>query len=299
MKFKLRHMEIFRAVMVSGSINGAARMLHTSQPSLSKTISYLESSLGLRLFNRTRSSLIPTKEAHILFSEISTLFDFAGDIDNLVEDLKRSQKGSLSFGSTPSFALTLIPNAICRFKKTLPDTHIVFRTVTVPEIAQYILGKKAEFIISALPVNHPNLRCEQLSMSNVVCLMPKGHELEQCRAVDLAKISEYPVILYDRSTLFGKLIRAALNEVGTELQSTIDVIRTEQACALVQAGLGLTFVSEYSASEGIWGNCTVRPLVQTVQLPITLIYSSFDSLSEPAMEFIEQLKRLLDGRTLT
>lgn len=282
--------------MLSGSISGAARMLHTSQPGLSKTIAYLENSLGLKLFNRTRSSLIPTKEAHILFSAISSLFDSAAEVENLVEDLKRAQNGSLSFASTPSFALTLIPNTIQRFKERSPETHIVFRTITVPEIPQDILGTKSEFIISALPVDHPNLICEQLCMSDVVCVMPKGHELEGSATVDLGNIDRYSIILYDRETLFGKLIRGALNDVGVEPQSTIDVIRTEQACALVQAGLGITFVSEFSTSKQIWGNITVRPLKQKIQLPITLIYSSFGTLSMQADKFVHELKKIIAER---
>jgi DNA-binding transcriptional LysR family regulator len=291
MKFKLRHMEIFRAVMITGSISGAARMLHTSQPGLSKTISYLENNLGLTLFLRTKSSLIPTKEAEILFSEISNLFTSALEIDNLVDDLKKSQRGGISFASTPSLALTLIPSAILRFRDKLPNTNIVFRTITVPEINQQLLGGKSEFVVSALPVEHPNLICENLFMSNIVCLMPKGHPLESFGVIDITKVSSFPIILHDRNTLYGQMIRTHLGQEIEDAQAIIEVFRTEQVCALVQAGLGISFVAEISTSEKIWSNVVTRPLVQNISLPITLIRSAFNGLSVQAEEFITQIKR--------
>ena len=50
MLFKLRHMEVFRAVMLTGSISAAAKMLYVSQPAVSKLIGYIEGRLAYRLF---------------------------------------------------------------------------------------------------------------------------------------------------------------------------------------------------------------------------------------------------------
>jgi len=49
----LRHIEIFHAVYVNGSVSAAARALNVSQPSVSKMLRYAESLLGFQLFQRT------------------------------------------------------------------------------------------------------------------------------------------------------------------------------------------------------------------------------------------------------
>ena len=59
MVFKLRHMEVFRAVMLTGSISVAAKMLYVSQPAVSKLIAYIESRLVYRLFQRINNRLVP------------------------------------------------------------------------------------------------------------------------------------------------------------------------------------------------------------------------------------------------
>ena len=66
----LRQIEVFRAVMLAGSVNGAAQLLHVSQPAVSRLIAYTEQRLGFALFQRVRGRLHPTLEAQTLFHEV-------------------------------------------------------------------------------------------------------------------------------------------------------------------------------------------------------------------------------------
>ena len=56
----LRHIEIFHAVMTAGNLTEAARLLHTSQPTVSRELARFEKVIGLTLFERTRGRLHPT-----------------------------------------------------------------------------------------------------------------------------------------------------------------------------------------------------------------------------------------------
>ncbi|WP_160018317.1 LysR family transcriptional regulator, partial [Raoultella sp. 18093] len=63
----LRQIEAFRAVMVTGSVSGAARLLHVSVPPISRLLSHTESRLGFALFERIKGRLHPTAEARRLY----------------------------------------------------------------------------------------------------------------------------------------------------------------------------------------------------------------------------------------
>ncbi len=63
----LRQMEVFHAIMRSGSVTGAARQLNVSQPAISATLRHCEAQLGMKLFERAGSGLQPTPEAHAIF----------------------------------------------------------------------------------------------------------------------------------------------------------------------------------------------------------------------------------------
>ncbi len=70
---QLRHIEVFHAVYSCGSISSAAKLLHVTQPAISKSLQHAESRLGYLLFERHKGRLIPTDEARILFVEAKNI----------------------------------------------------------------------------------------------------------------------------------------------------------------------------------------------------------------------------------
>ena len=63
---KLKHLEIFHAVMLAGTISGAARLLHLTQPAATQALQSAERQLGYALFTRQKNRLVPTAEAQAL-----------------------------------------------------------------------------------------------------------------------------------------------------------------------------------------------------------------------------------------
>jgi DNA-binding transcriptional LysR family regulator len=79
----LRQLEAFRATMCRGSITGAAKQMHISQPSVSRLIANLEQSVGFKLFSRTGHGLLSTLEARRFQQSVENMFvglDKLGDI---------------------------------------------------------------------------------------------------------------------------------------------------------------------------------------------------------------------------
>ena len=64
-----RQVEVFHAIMMAGSVSGAAERLGLSQPSVSKTLQTMEYDLGYLLFDRIKGRLQPTEEARALLQE--------------------------------------------------------------------------------------------------------------------------------------------------------------------------------------------------------------------------------------
>src|SRR5579875_2454335 len=62
----LRYIELFHAVLTTGSLTGAAKLLNISQPAASKALQHAEDQLGFPLFSRVRGRLQPTQQALLL-----------------------------------------------------------------------------------------------------------------------------------------------------------------------------------------------------------------------------------------
>ncbi|MFU1914096.1 LysR family transcriptional regulator [Bordetella avium] len=290
MRFKLRQMEAFRAVMLTGSMNGAARLLFVSQPAVSRLISHTEQTLGLRLFERDKGKLMPTPEALRLFEEIGPLFDEALRIDELARDLAVRPEGTLNLCSSPSLALNFLPPVIARYIAEHPDVRVKYHTTLLSDMAHELLGRKVELAVSVLPIDHPNLVAETFADGHMVCILPAGHPLADNAVVALEALARERLVLYNRNIPFGQLVAAAFQRAGIAWRPAVDIVRAELACALVGSGAGVAIVDEFSVSGQGWPGVVVRPLREAIPLALSLVRSRFERPSRHTQRFVRMLK---------
>ena len=105
----LRHIEIFHAVMTTGNLTEAARMLHTSQPTVSRELARFEKVLGLKLFERARGRLQPTVQGLRLFEEVQRSWYGLDRIVSAAESLREFRQGELSVACLPVFSQSFLP----------------------------------------------------------------------------------------------------------------------------------------------------------------------------------------------
>ena len=122
----LRQIEAFRAVMVTGSVSGAARLLHVSVPAISRLLSHTESRLGFALFERIKGRLHPTAEARRLYLEVEQVHGGVQRIGSLTRELAARARGFVSILSSPSLGQMIVPLAIAQLRTTLPDLQVHF-----------------------------------------------------------------------------------------------------------------------------------------------------------------------------
>lgn len=272
MRFKLRQMEVFRAVMMTGSMSGAARLLNITQPAISRFILHTESSLGLRLFERRNGRLEPTTEALRLIPEVEILYADAQKIDRLATDLARRSGGGLTIAASPSLGLHVIPRAIARYLAARPQVHIRYYTALLSEMAAELTSHRADLAIAVLPVQDPGIICEPLAQGEMVCILPEDHPLAGgSDPLALAEIAPHPLVMYDRAIPFGQLIGTAFNEAGVEPHVVMEVPRAELAMAMVRAGAGLAIVDEFAVAGDLHGQIVVRPIAEEIGITLSVL----------------------------
>lgn len=293
MRFKLRQMEVFRAVMIAGSASGAARMLFISQPAVSRLLAHMETSLGLKLFHRTGGKLVPTPQAKLLVDEVNQVYDAALRVDDFVGNLAKQASGTLKLACSPSLGLSLLPGLIGEFLARFPDVHVHFHTTLIQDAPMELLSGKTDMIVSVLPIDNPNLSCEALIKGRMVCAIPVDHPLADRHSISLSDLQDHRLILYSRSIPFGQLMLAAAERYDCVLNPAIDVPRAELACSLVNEGIGVAIVDQFSVASHGWRNIVVRPLQEEIPISVSLIRSKFTPPTDAAEQFIQLVKARL------
>lgn len=290
MHLSLKQIEVFRAVMVTGSISGAAKLLYVSQPAISRLVSYTEQRVGLILFKRVKGRLYPTPEARILFAEVNKVYQSVLRVNEVVDDLIRHRTGHLRIACSPNLGLGPVPGAIYAFRQRYPESEIILYTMLPEVLQQAVLNQQVELGIAFSDEWHPNLQARPLYKNRVLAALPDTHPLAQNSEITPEDLIDQPFIGYSQDIPLGLLVRSFLTRENINLRPKIEVQQVHVACALVQAGVGIALVDEITARGLSWTHVTFRPINCCITTPVSIIHGLYTPLSGLARAFITALE---------
>lgn len=288
----LRQIEVFRAIMLAGSISGAGRMLHVSQPAISRVLALTESRLRFKLFERARSRLTPTAEARRLFAEVEQVYGGIQRVNELACSLAESGAGMLRVLSSASFGQRMIPLALRGLRAVKEQARVDYRSSTFDELAGHFLSGHADIAISMQPPDHPNLVALELGRCDVVCIMPPDHPLAARQVVGPEDFSSVDWIGYPDDTPLGRVLKTFFGGAPGHA-AAVEVHSPVTAAAFVQQGLGAGLVDTWSLGPDLRRSVAVRPLVPAVQVGIWATYSDLQPLPLMARRFLAVLKKII------
>lgn len=293
MALNLRQIEVFRAVMSTGSISGAAQMLHVSQPAVSRLLSYTETKIGFALFERIKGRLYATPEAKHLFREVEHVYAGVQRVNELAHDLAGRRSGFLHVMASQSIGQWLIPHAISDFRARHPDVHVTLGLQNYPQMRDRLLDLKADIGVVILPMEHPNLQATALGQGRMVCVCPPDHPLASRGQLGLRELHPFPMISYDPETPFGAIVERIYEDAGETLISNLEVGSPQNACALVTMGAGIALVDEFSARSWPPSQLVARPIAAAPALTVNIVHARFEPMSQLAQSFVDILRSLM------
>jgi DNA-binding transcriptional LysR family regulator len=291
-RLNLRQIEVFRAIMLTGSISGAAKLLHVSQPAVSRLISYAEQRLGIALFERIKGRLYPTPEAQRLFVEVNAVYQSVQRVNEVAEDLIENRMGHLRIACSPNLGQSLLPRAIARFYDHYPDVRIILHTMIPSVLMQAVLTQQVELGIAFLQDTHPNVEILPLYENRMVAAVAASHPFARRKSLAVRDLADTPLIGYGSDIPLGQLVRRLFSDEGLVPQVKIEVQQAHVACALVQAGTGIALIDELTVAGPVWPQIVVKPIVPTIAAPVSIMHPVHAPLSRLAHAFIETLKSL-------
>lgn len=290
MRLNLRQIEVFRAIMITGSISGAARLLGVSQPAISRLLAYTEQGLKLQLFERVRGRVQPTPEARRLFAEVDQVHRGVMRINDLADELRERGTGSVRIVASPSVGHMMVPAAISELRRRFPDLRVEFETLTLLELVSRIAGSRADLGVSVLPVDEPSVSSEVVAEGRLMVVMPADHPLAALRSVRPKDMTPYPLIGFGPQTPYGHIVERALAPSLEHIRVSTVVRFTPVACAMVRSGAGIAVVDEFVLRGRPFHDIVARPLSPRSRINAYLLTPRFEPLSHTARSFADILR---------
>ena len=262
---RLRHIEIFHAIYTTGSITNAAKLLHVSQPSVSKVLAHAEMQLGFNLFERVKGRLLPTEEAEMLFDEVDKIYQQMRSIKNTAENIKKSEFGNISIALTPALGFLSAPAAIAKFHHHHTNVNINVQTVHNDAVLQILLEHKCDLAVLFSPSKMPGITSTELAQSELVIVYDKNSFPDEPSKLSLHQLTEQKFIDIGDSGPLGDILWNRMLEDDITLDSVIKVQTYFIAARLVAQGAGICIVDKYTAL----GNLTDDIAMASFDPPLT------------------------------
>jgi len=282
---RLRHIEVFHAIMQVGTISGAAQVLHISQPAVTKVLQHAELQLGMPLFERVRGKLYPKPEAHRLFAETEKLNRDLQGIRRLAASLKNRTGEIVRLVSTPTIAVSVLPAALTVWRRDFSQARCELATFHTSEIVNALRLGEADLALSLHDPRHPGIEAEPIAQGTLTVLAPAGTwtEEECAQPITPAELSGELIGLSERDPL-GEMVVAACeaHDVHPVFHT---VVQTYQiARSLVEAGAGMAILDPFTAASAAPGKVQCRPWAPAVPVQLYLLTAGHAPLSHGARE---------------
>ncbi len=289
----LRHIEIFHAVYVNGSVSAAARALNVSQPSVTKMLRHAELLLGFALFERVKGRLIPTEDAHALFAEVSEIQERVYALRQAGQNMRHGRGGIVRVSALPSLGLGAIPEAVARFRRRTDGVAFDLQTVHHDDMVRKLYERETDIVIGyevppGAPVAH-----RWLGEGELVVMYRTADLPDAPARIPLDGLKNQPFISPIQSGPIGRLLAHELNRVDVVLDEVMSVRTLYTAAALVRSGGGITIVDNFTAQASMAPGLAYRPIQPPLTFDIHAVYLQNRPPTKLATAFLADLSDVI------
>ncbi|GAB3530290.1 LysR family transcriptional regulator [Photobacterium alginatilyticum] len=291
----LRQIEVFYAVMKSGTVSGAARQLHVSQPNVTRVLSHTEQQLGFSLFQRIKGRLIPTDEARKLLPEAEKIYQQLGSFHSLTNKIKKGSQ-HLRVGAPPILATSLLASVVAELCKD-SDISVELSTDNRAALCTGLLQNRLDLVICFGNEIPPAISGQELFTEEMVLLYPQNHPYvplinEGSTRVDWPQLvtASQNIIGLDPRDPLGGILNQSIQHYEPDYHHQITVRSYSAAAQLVEHGAGLAVVDPWTAS--VFANqLQQKRLDPALRFSVSLLYADHSPISVAGEKFISMLSR--------
>jgi DNA-binding transcriptional LysR family regulator len=235
----------FLAVLRTGSLSGAARLLGIAQATARRRIEALEQSVGVSLFIRSPSGLLPTDTAKDLISHVEAMAVAANAFNRAASADAALASGTVRLTSGKLLGVEVLPPMLRSLRRDHPQLAI---ELSVSNRLQALARQEADVAVRIRRPTEATVVARKVGDLQVGLYAAPELLAEQGTPDTVAQLHGYPLIGPDRNLLEIEFLR----ERGFDCSAANALIRTDDhlaQLAALRAGLGIGVCSSQVAQR--------------------------------------------------
>ena len=292
----LNDLQAFRAVVEHGSFRKAAEAISITQPALSRRIEKLETTLNVRLLERTTRRVALTSLGRAFLVRVERILDEVDSALMTLTDAGSALSGKVTIACVPSTAYYYMPAVISDFHRSYPNISVRVFDASANDVSSAVASGEADFGVSFSGNLAPELDFELLLRERYVLACRRDHPLAAGERVTWAEMFEHDYIGLDNTSGNRLLLDQALSTLRPARPSVCVTRHVTTMLGLVEAGLGVAAVPSIALPEGDHAVLKQVPLIEPEVLrDVGLIQRRGRTLTPAALELARRVRETRRG----
>ncbi|KKO55406.1 LysR family transcriptional regulator [Paenibacillus sp. DMB20] len=242
---ELLQLKYFLTVARCEHVTEAARKLHVTQSSLSKTIQRLEDDLGVPLFDRIGRKLRLNELGRTFLRRAEKALFELEQGKREIDNLSSPEQGTIRLAVTTASTL---PGILREFRKNRPHIQFHVQMVTLREMASLLHRGEIDFCLSSPPIQGDDIECQMLFDDPIVVAVPPNHRYGERSSITLAELKDEWFVGVKKGYGVRDLVDSECKSVGFLPKYVYEGDEPARLTALVEAEIGLAFIPSTARS---------------------------------------------------
>lgn len=299
----IKHLQHLRAIIQHRTILSAAEALHLTQSALTRSLNTLEDSLGIKLFDRSKSGMAPTAFCLQIAERCEQLVLEMDEIKREADIYRNLDSGELHIAVGRAISGLISRNTLPQFVARYPKVTVTISEGTPEEVVQRIKSREVDLLLagSGSYRDIEGIKCQHLKDVPLEVITSADHPLSQQRNIQLEQLANYPLIaptsLSPSHPLLKTLLKAESHH-GDKPAVICSDIPTLKAI-LEQNHYWLLAPEAYFTQELQQGKlCKLDAHYPELKIQLSVIEHQTRSRSPAAQAFIEMCEDYVEKMTI-
>lgn len=246
---EIKHLRAFVTLAEELHFGRAAERLGIAQPPLSIQIRALETSVGVKLFDRSRRRVALTEAGRLFLPEARATLTQAERARRTALMAARGELGRLDIGFTGSAPFnTAMPHIISRFRRHWPELRMSLREMSTTDQLDALVEGTLDigFVRPGQPGEADGVTMQTVLREPLFAVLPADHRWAEADELPLSVLADQPFILHPRhigTGLYDKVM-SLCSVAGFHPQVILEAHQMSTIVGLAAAGLGVSVVPE-------------------------------------------------------
>ena len=254
----LKQIAIFAKLADTGNMSEAATALALTQPALSQQLRTLETSLGLKLFERVPKGMQLTPAGRDLLSAARNVQNAVRDFDDAADRAAERFVGSIRFGVTPTLGPYLMPSVIKTLHRRYPGLRLYIREGIPDQQHAELAAGELDMVLSPLPIAGRGLAIEPLFREPLRIVVPPDDPLNERPRLVAADFAGRTFLTPDHRHHYHRQLENICRHLDATVLADYEGTSLDAVQQMVGSGVGLAILPELYIRSDAGGLDVVR-----------------------------------------